>query len=247
MSAIILNAFLSLGLLSRLKYAIIKFREVNDRISVIARAYRINRRIEKERNRDRSVSGRGLINEKGVTWRCAAHQPRFAPFHLRFHPLLRRSFGLSFCSPSFFSHALLLRHTYVTLTLSTKPFSSLLFLFFFLLFSFCLDRLIFLFQPSLLSRIFTLPRFSAITFRNAASPPILSLPMIPRLQTMPPNTSSTSRSFTFVGLLDKQVGKSGGLLSSSTPRNPRPCICDTTPVFVLRTVSPVDYLRLFHI
>lgn len=45
--------------------------------------------------------GRGLINEKGVTWRCAAHQPRFAPFHLRFHPLLRRSFEFSFCSPSF--------------------------------------------------------------------------------------------------------------------------------------------------
>lgn len=36
-----------------------------------------------------------------MTWRCAAHQPRFAPFHLRFHPLLRRSFGFSFCSLSF--------------------------------------------------------------------------------------------------------------------------------------------------
>lgn len=41
MSAIILNAFLSLGLLSRLKYAIIKFREVKDRVSVTVRADRI--------------------------------------------------------------------------------------------------------------------------------------------------------------------------------------------------------------
>lgn len=101
----------------------------------------------------------------------------------------------------------------------------------------------------ILSRIFTLPRFSAITFRNAASfppppSPRHSLPMIPRLQTIPSNTFSTSRSFMFVGLLDKRGGKSGGLLSRPTPRNPRPCICDTAAVSVLRTVSPVDYLRL---
>lgn len=36
-----------------------------------------------------------------MTRRCAAHQPRFAPFHLRFHPLLRRSFGFSFRRFSF--------------------------------------------------------------------------------------------------------------------------------------------------
>lgn len=160
-------------------------------------------------------------------------------------PSLTSLFWILFLLPFFFSHALLLRHTYVTLTLSTKPCSRSSSV------PFSLssravpprDRLIFLFQPSLLSRIFTLPRFSAITFRNAVSPLVLSLPMISRLQTIPSNTTSTSRSFTFVGLLDKRVGKSGGLLSRPTPRNPRPCICDTAAVFaVLRTVSPVDYL-----
>jgi hypothetical protein len=48
-----------------------------------------------------------------VTWRCAAHQPRVAPFHLRFHPPLtslsfRVSLSLSFfffsCSPAVPSH-----------------------------------------------------------------------------------------------------------------------------------------------
>jgi len=165
-----LNTFLSLVLLSRWKYAITKFRGVNDRTCVTVRANGINRRIEEERNRDRSVSGRGLINEKGVTWRCAAHQPRFAPFHLRFHPLLRRSFGFSFCSPSFsltlFCFVIPMLH--LLCQRNRSPRSSLVS---FSLFAFRLDRLIFLFQPSLLSRIFTLPRFSAITFRNAAFSP----------------------------------------------------------------------------
>lgn len=40
-----------------------------------------------------------------------------APFHLRFHPLLRRSFWILFLFPFLFLP--LLRHTYVTLTLST--------------------------------------------------------------------------------------------------------------------------------
>lgn len=45
-------------LLSRLKYAIIKFREVNDHVSVTARIDTINRGVEKERNRDRDVRER---------------------------------------------------------------------------------------------------------------------------------------------------------------------------------------------
>lgn len=45
-------------LLSRLKYAIIKFREVNDLVSVIARMDTINRGMEKERNRDRDARER---------------------------------------------------------------------------------------------------------------------------------------------------------------------------------------------
>jgi len=62
-----------------------------------------------------------------VTWRCAAHQPRVAPFHLRFHPLLRRSFRVSLPLSSFFppSPSLLpflflplLRHSRAICTLS---------------------------------------------------------------------------------------------------------------------------------
>lgn len=78
----------------------------------------------------------------------------------------------------------LLRHTYVILTLSTKllspPRHTHTLIFFPLLFlaPFHPDRLIFLFQPSLLSRIFTLPHFPAITFRDAAlfPQPLCSLP-----------------------------------------------------------------------
>lgn len=229
MSAIILNTFLSLGLLPRLKYAIIKFCEIDDRASATVRADRINRRIKKERNRDRSVSGRGLINERGVTWRCAAHQPRFAPFHLRFHPLLRRSFGFAvFFAPLLFlsrsSASSYLCYTYFV----NETVLSLLFRFFFSL-SFSLytravpprDQLIFLFQPSLLSRIFALPRFSAITFRNTVSLP----------RTFSPYDFAVANdsleylldeSFIHVfGLLDKRVGRSGGLLSRPTPRDPR--------------------------
>lgn len=59
-SPIILTHFLKRHrpLLSRLKYAIIKFREVNDLVSVIARMDTINRGIEKERNRDRDARER---------------------------------------------------------------------------------------------------------------------------------------------------------------------------------------------
>lgn len=112
-----------------------------------------------------------MINEKGVTWRCAAHQPRFAPFHLRFHPLLRRSFRFSFCSLSFSPFASsYLRCTYFVnevpllfrffLPSAFPPFLS--FSFFLLFFHFAplyLERLIFLLQPSP-SRIFALPYFS---------------------------------------------------------------------------------------
>lgn len=108
-----------------------------------------------------------MINEKGVTWRCAAHQPRFAPFHLRFHPLLRFSFGFSFYLLSFSPFASsYLCYTYFVnetpllfrcLSLSSRaaPFR--------------LNRLIFLFQPSLHSQIFIQLHFYTITFRNACS------------------------------------------------------------------------------
>jgi len=99
-----------------------------------------------------------------VTWRYAAHQPRFAPFHLRFHPLLRFSFEFSFCS-LFFSP---FTSSYLCYTYFVNE-TPLLFRFFSSLRApFRLDRLIFLFQPSLLSRIFTLLHFYTITFRNAA-------------------------------------------------------------------------------
>lgn len=56
-SPIILTYFLKRRrpLLSRLKYAIIKFREINDLVSVTARMDTINRGVEKERNRDRDA------------------------------------------------------------------------------------------------------------------------------------------------------------------------------------------------
>lgn len=60
MSPITLTHFLERRrpLLSRLKYAIIKFREVNDLVSVTARMDTINSGVEKERNRDRDARER---------------------------------------------------------------------------------------------------------------------------------------------------------------------------------------------
>lgn len=93
-------------LLSRLKYAIIKFRGVNDKgkgDGVTVRAYTINRRTAKKKDRDRRT-GRELINEKGVTWRCAAHQPRALPHFISAFTLSYVAlFGFSFCSLFFFS------------------------------------------------------------------------------------------------------------------------------------------------
>lgn len=142
-------------------------------------------------------------------------------------PSLTSLFWILFLLPFFFSHALLLRHTYVTLTLSTKPFSSLLFRFFFSL------------RVPLRSTDISISTFVALSnfhitalFRNYVPQRCFLPPYFPSLwfrscKTIPSNISSTSRSFTFVGLLDKRVGKSGGLLSRRTPRNPRPCIYDT--------------------
>lgn len=114
---------------------------------------------------------------RGGAPRTSHALPHFiSAFALPYVALLDSLFApLLFLSRSFAS-------SYLCYTLSTKPFSSSLVSF--SLVAFRLYRLIFLFQSSLLSRIFTLPRFSAITFRNAAfSPSILSLlPVIPRLQ-----------------------------------------------------------------
>lgn len=128
-----------------------------------------------------------LINEKGVTWRCAAHQPRVAPFHLRFHPLLRRSFRLSFYllpsslrSPfhfSFFSLCFVIPWLYVLCQRNPAPLAKLLF---------PLHRATkieyFYFSPWLPSRIF--PHFSAIMSATSAcrSYYMLSLPPMSRLQ-----------------------------------------------------------------
>lgn len=115
-------------------------------------------------------------------------------------PSLTPLFSTLFLLPFFFSHALLPRHTYVTLTLSTKPFSSLLFR---------LDRLIFLFQPSLLSLEFSHYR---------AFPQLRSATLLLPLHIFFPYDSAVANdsleylldeSFTFVGLLDKRVGKNG--------------------------------------
>lgn len=187
------------------------------------------------------MPGRGLINEKGVTWRCAAHQPRFAPFHLRFHPLLRPSFEFSFCSLSFSPFA----SSYLCYTYFVNE-TPLLFRFFSSLRTpFRLDRLIFLFQPSLLSRIFTLLHFYTITFRNVAPP-----------YTFPPSDSAVAndslefrldQSFIHVCRFIRQTGRKAVgyyqdryckilVPASSLRRHPA--------VRILRTVSPVDYPRL---
>lgn len=57
-----------------------------------------------------------------MTWRCAAHQPRFAPFHLRFHPLLRPSFGFFFLLPFFFSFCFVIPMLYLLCQRNPTPF-----------------------------------------------------------------------------------------------------------------------------
>lgn len=144
---------------------IIKFREVNDLVSVTARMDTINRGAEKERNRDRERrAGRGLINEKGVTWRCAAHQPRFAPFHLRFHPLLRPSFGFSFLRPSFFSLCFVIPMLYLLCQRNPTPLPLL-----FLSSRAVQPRLADISISTFVALLnFTLLHFYAITFRDVA-------------------------------------------------------------------------------
>lgn len=95
-----------------------------------------------------------------------------------------------------------------------------------------------------LSRIFTLPRFSAITFRNAASSPPYFLPLwfrgCKRFSRISP------RRVVHVCRFIRQTGRKERVIIK-TPRDPRPCIYDTAAVSVLRTVSLVDYLRLLHV
>lgn len=104
-----------------------------------------------------------------MTWRCAAHQPRFAPFHLRFHPLLCRSFGFSFCSLFFSFVCFVISTLYL---LCQRNFASASFP---LLFApFLPGRAdISISISAAFSNFHTLPHFSAITFRDAArSPPL---------------------------------------------------------------------------
>lgn len=178
-----------------------------------------------------------MINEKGVTWRCAAHQPRFAPFHLRFHPLLRPSFGFSFLLPFFFSLCFVIPMLYLLCQRNPAPFSLL----------FLSSRAV---QPSptdisistfvALSN-FTLLHFYAITFRDVAPLYTFSLS----------DSAVANDSLEFLPVqpfiqlrLSANGSESSGLLSRSLLQNPRSLHLRYYPVRTLRTVSPVDYPRL---
>lgn len=132
-----------------------------------------------------------MINEKGVTWRCAAHQPRFTPFHLRFHPLLRRSFGLplsSFFFASSYLYAILI------------PLLLLLLCCFFFLFSFLFapltpkptDISILILAALSNFRRYSFQRYRALPRRcpSRTFPPTLISPW----QTTPSNALSTKSS-----------------------------------------------------
>lgn len=173
-----------------------------------------------------------------MTWRCAAHQPRFAPFHLRFHPLLRRSFGFSFCSFSFspFASSYLRRAHFVNQLPLLFRFSSyfLPFLSFFFSLSLYPDRLIFLLQPSprLLefSHYHTYPRF-----------PVSVFPLISPSRAIPPNSSATAGgSCAFDALLGEPLGEQRVIIKIEPAK--------TSPAHSVRyrfprTVSPIDCLR----
>lgn len=110
---------------------------------------------------------------------------------------------------------------------------------------FRLNRLIFLFQPSLHSQIFMQLHFYTITFRNACSALYtLFFPLIPRLETIPSN-SFLDQSFIHVCRFIRQTGrKAAGYYQDRCCKILAPCIFLRHPVRILRTVSPVDYPRL---
>lgn len=202
----------------------------------------INRGVEKERNGDRDARERGWLMRRA--WRGGAPRtshalPHFiSAFTLSYVPLLDSLFA-SFLFLS------LLRHTYVILTLSTKPHSSSA-SFPPLRASFRLDRLIFLFQPSLLFRIFTLLHFYAITFRNYAAAPY----------TFPPSDSAVAndsleflldQSFIHVCRFIRQTGrKAAGYYQDRCCKifTPASSAVRRHSVRILRTVSSVHYSRL---
>lgn len=198
---------------------------------------------QKRREIETETAGRGLINEKGVTWRYAAHQPRFAPFHLRFHPLLRSSFGFSFCSLSFSLFA----SSYLCYTYFVNE-TPLLFRFFSSLRApFRLETdwyFYFNLRCSLeFSHYYTFTQLRFATLLRS----ILVLPLISRLQTIPSNFSSiSSRSFMFVGLLGKRIGKQRVIIKTIAAKFSPLCIFDraANSVRILRTVSSVRYPRL---
>lgn len=139
-------------------------------------------------------------------WRGGAPRTSHAlpPFHLRFHPLLRSSFGFSFCPLSFslFTSSYLCYTYFVNETLTPLP---LLFL---------SSRAV---QPrptdisiSVFAALsnFTLLHFCAITFRESA--PLCTFSpsdsTVANLPSIPSNSSpEQNHSFTFVGLLGEQV------------------------------------------
>lgn len=179
-----------------------------------------------------------MINEKGVTWRCAAHQPRFAPFHLRFHPLLRPSFGFSFLRPSFFSLCFVIPMLYLLCQRNPTP----------LPFLFLSSRAV---QPrpadisistfvALLN--FTLLHFYAITFRDVCS----ALEFFSLCDSAVANDSlEFLRPFIHVCQFIRQTGwKAVGYYQDRCYEILAPASSVLRhPVRILRAVSPVDYPR----
>lgn len=139
----------------------------------------------------------------------------------------------------------LLRHTYVILTLSTKPHSSSA------AFPLFARRAV---PPKptdiSISTFVALSNFHTTTLlhnyvpQRLLRPILLFFPLIPRLETIPSNFF-LDQSFIHVCRFIRQTGrKAAGYYQDRCCKILAPCIFLRHPVRILRTVSPVDYPRL---